>query len=96
MRGRVPISHRVRFSRTGRFWLIVGVLSSLATFARVNKYGFIETPYRKIVDGKVTNEVVYLSAMEEQKHTVAQANADLNPDGSFIDELISARSKGTA
>ncbi len=72
----------------------IGLINSLATFARVNKYGFIETPYRKIIDGKVTDEVVYLSAMEEQKHTVAQANADLNPDGSFIDELISAREAG--
>ncbi|MBU0864876.1 MAG: DNA-directed RNA polymerase subunit beta, partial [Alphaproteobacteria bacterium] len=72
----------------------IGLINSLATFARVNKYGFIETPYRKIVDGKVTNEVVYLSAMEEQKHMVAQANADLNEDGSFIDELISAREAG--
>ncbi|WP_283418264.1 DNA-directed RNA polymerase subunit beta [Sphingopyxis sp. Geo48] len=72
----------------------IGLINSLATFARVNKYGFIETPYRKIIDGKVTNEVVYLSAMEESKHTVAQANADLNPDGSFIDELISAREAG--
>ncbi|MDZ3832577.1 MAG: DNA-directed RNA polymerase subunit beta [Sphingopyxis sp.] len=72
----------------------IGLINSLATFARVNKYGFIETPYRRIIDGKVTNEVVYLSAMEESKHTVAQANADLNPDGSFIDELISAREAG--
>ncbi|WP_188236854.1 DNA-directed RNA polymerase subunit beta [Sphingopyxis sp. LK2115] len=72
----------------------IGLINSLATFARVNKYGFIETPYRRVVDGKVTNEVVYLSAMEESKHTVAQANADLNPDGSFIDELISAREAG--
>ncbi|AMG75427.1 DNA-directed RNA polymerase subunit beta [Sphingopyxis granuli] len=72
----------------------IGLINSLATFARVNKYGFIETPYRRIVDGKVTNEVVYLSAMEESKHTVAQANADLNPDGSFAEELISAREAG--
>ncbi len=72
----------------------IGLINSLATFARVNKYGFIETPYRKIIDGKVTTDVVYLSAMEEQKHTVAQANADLNDDGSFIDELISAREAG--
>jgi DNA-directed RNA polymerase subunit beta len=72
----------------------IGLINSLATFARVNKYGFIETPYRRVVDGKVTSEVVYLSAMEEQKHTVAQANADLNPDGSFVDELISARESG--
>ncbi|MFX7866193.1 hypothetical protein ABTK37_19560, partial [Acinetobacter baumannii] len=60
----------------------------------VNKYGFIETPYRKVVDGKVTDEVVYLSAMEEQKHTIAQANAELNPDRSFAEELISAREAG--
>jgi DNA-directed RNA polymerase subunit beta len=53
----------------------IGLINSLATFARVNKYGFIETPYRKVVDGKVTDEVVYLSAMEEAKHTIAQANA---------------------
>ena len=72
----------------------IGLINSLATFARVNKYGFIETPYRRVVDGKVTSEVVYLSAMEEQKHTVAQANADLNPDGSFAEELISAREGG--
>jgi DNA-directed RNA polymerase subunit beta len=72
----------------------IGLINSLATFARVNKYGFIETPYRRVVDGKVTSEVVYLSAMEEQKHTVAQANADLNEDGSFVDELISARESG--
>jgi DNA-directed RNA polymerase subunit beta len=72
----------------------IGLINSLATFARVNKYGFIETPYRRVVDGKVTNEVVYLSAMEESKHTVAQANADLNPDGSFAEELISAREAG--
>ncbi|QIG79764.1 DNA-directed RNA polymerase subunit beta [Stakelama tenebrarum] len=72
----------------------IGLINSLATFSRVNKYGFIETPYRKIIDGKVTNEVVYLSAMEEQKHTVAQASADLNEDGSFADDLVSARQGG--
>ncbi|WOE75929.1 DNA-directed RNA polymerase subunit beta [Alterisphingorhabdus coralli] len=72
----------------------IGLINSLASFSRVNKYGFIETPYRKVVDGKVTSEVVYLSAMEEQKHTVAQANADLNDDGSFADEFVSAREAG--
>jgi len=56
----------------------IGLINSLSTFARVNEYGFIETPYRKVVDGKVTGEVVYLSAMEEQKHTVAQASAELD------------------
>ena len=72
----------------------IGLINSLSTFARVNKYGFIETPYRKIIDGKVTGDVVYLSAMEEQKHTVAQASAGLNEDGSFAEELVSARQAG--
>ncbi len=53
----------------------IGLINSLATFARVNKYGFIETPYRKVVDGMVTDEVQYMSATEEMRHTVAQANA---------------------
>ncbi|MEM7463425.1 MAG: DNA-directed RNA polymerase subunit beta [Pseudomonadota bacterium] len=72
----------------------IGLINSLATFARVNKYGFIESPYRKIVDGKVTDEVVYLSAMEEARYTVAQANADLNDDGSFASEFVVCRHAG--
>ncbi len=72
----------------------IGLINSLATFSRVNKYGFIETPYRKIIDGKVTNEVVYLSAMEEQKHTIAQASAELDENGGFVDDLVSARQAG--
>ena len=72
----------------------IGLINSLSTFARVNKYGFIETPYRKVIDGKVTSDVTYLSAMEEQKHTVAQASALLNADGSFGEELVSARQNG--
>ena len=72
----------------------IGLINSLASFSRVNKYGFIETPYRKVEDGKVTDKVVYLSAMEEQKHTVAQANADLNDDGSFVEEIVSSRQAG--
>ena len=72
----------------------IGLINSLSTFARVNKYGFIETPYRKVVDGKVTGDVIYLSAMEEQKHAVAQASAETNPDGSFVEELVSAREGG--
>ncbi|WP_265564026.1 DNA-directed RNA polymerase subunit beta [Sphingomicrobium arenosum] len=72
----------------------IGLINSLASFSRVNKYGFIETPYRKVVDNKVTDEVVYLSAMEEQKHTIAQANADLNDDGSFVEEIVSSRQAG--
>lgn len=69
----------------------IGLINSLATFARVNKYGFIESPYRKIIDGKVTREVVYLSAMEESKHYVAQANSSLTDDGQFADEFVVCR-----
>jgi DNA-directed RNA polymerase subunit beta len=72
----------------------IGLINSLATYARVNKYGFIETPYRKVVNGKVTNEVVYLSAIEESKHHIAQANVALTKDGRFADELVQARSHG--
>ncbi len=72
----------------------IGLINSLASFARVNKYGFIETPYRKVVDGKVTDEVVYLSATEEMRHTVAQANARMNEDGTFQNELVSTRKSG--
>ncbi|HEY9580744.1 MAG TPA: DNA-directed RNA polymerase subunit beta [Rhizorhapis sp.] len=72
----------------------IGLINSLASFSRVNKYGFIETPYRKVVDNKVTDEVVYLSAMEEAKHTIAQANAELTADGSFVEEIVSSRQAG--
>jgi DNA-directed RNA polymerase subunit beta len=72
----------------------IGLINSLASFSRVNKYGFIETPYRKVVDKKVTDEVVYLSAMEEAKHTIAQANAELNKDKTFGEEIVSARRNG--
>ncbi|MGE0666395.1 MAG: DNA-directed RNA polymerase subunit beta [Sphingomonadales bacterium] len=72
----------------------IGLINSLATFARVNKYGFIESPYRKITDGKVTDEVVYLSAMEEGKFTIAQANAELDNDGRFTSDLVSCREAG--
>jgi DNA-directed RNA polymerase subunit beta len=72
----------------------IGLINSLASFSRVNKYGFIETPYRKVVDRKVTNEVVYLSAMEEAKHTIAQANAELETKGGFVDEIVSSRRNG--
>jgi len=72
----------------------IGLINSLATFARVNKYGFIESPYRKIVDGKLTNDVVYLSAMEEAKHYVAQANAELDKNGHFVDEFVICRHAG--
>ncbi|MCE7028595.1 DNA-directed RNA polymerase subunit beta [Jiella avicenniae] len=72
----------------------IGLINSLATFARVNKYGFIESPYRKVVDGKVTSEVVYLSAMEESKHHVAQANAVLTDDMTFQNEFVVCRHSG--
>jgi DNA-directed RNA polymerase subunit beta len=72
----------------------IGLINSLATFARVNKYGFIESPYRKVKDGKVTDEVVYLSAMEEQKHNVAQADTPINAEGGISGDLIVCRHAG--
>ncbi len=72
----------------------IGLINSLATFARVNKYGFIETPYRMIKDGRVTNEVVYMSAMQEGRYTIAQANAELDAKGMFVDDLVSCRKGG--
>src|SRR5512137_576332 len=72
----------------------IGLINSLATFARVNKYGFIESPYRKVVDGRVTEDVVYLSAMEESKYTVAQANAPLDENFAFVNELVLCRHAG--
>ncbi|MGA0617694.1 DNA-directed RNA polymerase subunit beta [Paracoccus sp. KR1-242] len=72
----------------------IGLINSLATFARVNKYGFIETPYRKVIEGHVTDDVVYMSATEEMRHTVAQANATLDENGKFVDELVSTRQAG--
>ncbi|MEP9368868.1 DNA-directed RNA polymerase subunit beta [Xanthobacter sp. VNH20] len=72
----------------------IGLINSLATFARVNKYGFIEAPYRRVNDGHVTDEVVYLSAMEEGKYHVAQANIPLDKDGRFEEDLIVCRHAG--
>src|SRR5207344_2260083 len=72
----------------------IGLINSLATFARVNKYGFIESPYRRVRDGKATSEVVYLSAMEEQKHSVAQADAKMDKDGRLLDDLVVCRQAG--
>ena len=72
----------------------IGLINSLATYARVNKYGFIETPYRVVTDGHVTDEVHYMSATEEMRHTVAQANATLDENGNFINELVSTRQSG--
>ncbi|HEX2336669.1 MAG TPA: DNA-directed RNA polymerase subunit beta [Hyphomicrobiaceae bacterium] len=72
----------------------IGLINSLATFARVNKYGFIESPYRKVEKGKVTDEVIYLSAMEEARHHVAQANAEIDPKGKLTGDLITCRYQG--
>src|SRR5947207_1797942 len=72
----------------------IGLINSLATFARVNKYGFVETPYRKVKDGRVTDEVVYLSAMEEGRYHVAQANVALDNRGRFTDDLVVCRHAG--
>jgi DNA-directed RNA polymerase subunit beta len=72
----------------------IGLINSLATYARVNKYGFIESPYRKVHNKHVTDEVVYLSAMEEAKYTIAQANAKIDSRGRITDELVSCRKGG--
>ena len=72
----------------------IGLINSLATYAQVNKYGFIESPYRRVENGVVSSEVIYLSAMEEAKYTVAQANAALNDDGTFANDLVSCRQAG--
>jgi DNA-directed RNA polymerase subunit beta len=72
----------------------IGLINSLATYARVNKYGFVETPYRKVKDGRVTDEVQYLSAMEEGRYTVAQANAPIDNRGRFTEDMIVCRHAG--
>ncbi|MGD9740707.1 MAG: DNA-directed RNA polymerase subunit beta, partial [Bauldia sp.] len=72
----------------------IGLINSLATFARVNKYGFIESPYRQVVDGKVTDKVIYLSAMEESKYSIAQANAVLDKHNKLTEDLIVCRAQG--
>jgi DNA-directed RNA polymerase subunit beta len=72
----------------------IGLINSMATYAQVNKYGFIETPYRKVTNGKVTDEVVYMSAIKEGKYTVAQANAPLKKDHSFEEDLVPSRKAG--
>ena len=72
----------------------IGLINSLATFARINQYGFIESPYRKVENGVVTDEVVYMSAMEEGRYAVAQANLPLDENNRFVDELVSCRKAG--
>ncbi len=71
----------------------IGLIGSLATYARVNEFGFIETPYRKVVKGRVTNEIVYLTADEEEKYTIAQANAPVDKRGRFENPHVLCRTK---
>ena len=72
----------------------IGLIASLSTYARVNEFGFIETPYREVRDGKVTDRIHYLSALEEEDHVIAQANASLDDEGGFTQDLVSARKAG--
>jgi len=72
----------------------IGLINSLALYARLNEYGFIETPYRRVRDGKVTMDIDYLSAIEEGKYVIAQANAVLDNEGRLTGALVSAREKG--
>ena len=88
----------VHFSHYGRMCPIetpegpnIGLIGGLSTYARVNEFGFIESPYRKVVNGKVTAEIVYMAADEEENYVVAQANTPINPDGSFKDERVLVR-----
>jgi DNA-directed RNA polymerase subunit beta len=88
----------VHYSHYGRMCPIetpegpnIGLISSLTTFARVNELGFVETPYRKVVNHKVTNEIVWLDALEEEESKIAQANAPLNDDHSFANEFVLSR-----
>ena len=72
----------------------IGLINSLSVYARTNDYGFLETPYRRVIDGKVTEEIDYLSAIEEGRYVIAQANADLDKDGNLIGDLVTCREKG--
>jgi DNA-directed RNA polymerase subunit beta len=69
----------------------IGLINSLSVYARTNEYGFLETPYRKVKNGKVTDDVEYLSAIEEGQYVIAQANAELDPKGHLVEELVSVR-----
>ncbi|MBE3014405.1 DNA-directed RNA polymerase subunit beta, partial [Microbispora sp. NEAU-D428] len=72
----------------------IGLIGSLSSYGRVNSFGFVETPYRRVVDGRVTDEIDYLTADEEDRHVVAQANTALNADGTFAETRVLARRKG--
>ncbi len=93
----------VHFSHYGRMCPIetpegpnIGLIGALSTYARVNPFGFIESPYRKVVDGKVTDEIVYLAADEEEEYVVAQANTPLDDEGNFTDERVLVRRSPTS
>jgi DNA-directed RNA polymerase subunit beta len=88
----------VHFSHYGRMCPIetpegpnIGLIGALATYARVNEFGFIETPYRRVTNGRVTDEIVYMAADEEEEYVIAQANAPLNPDGTFKEPRVLVR-----
>src|SRR5699024_6678780 len=72
----------------------IGLIGSLASYARINPFGFIETPYRKVVDGVVSDETVYLTADDELDYTIAQANAPLDDSSKFVEDMVLARPKG--
>ncbi|TFH23228.1 MAG: DNA-directed RNA polymerase subunit beta, partial [Myxococcales bacterium] len=72
----------------------IGLISSLSAYARINDFGFVETPYRKVTNGRVTDDIIYFTALKEEEHTIAQANAPLDADGKFVNELVAARKKG--
>ena len=72
----------------------IGLIASLSTYARVNRFGFIETPYRKVENGRVTDEIEFLSAIEEDRYVIAQANAEVTDTGDFLRDVISARKGG--
>jgi len=72
----------------------IGLINSMALYARLNEYGFLETPYRKIIDGKVSDQIDYLSAIEESRYVIAQANAALDESGAFLDDLVACRQAG--
>ncbi|HKS05657.1 MAG TPA: DNA-directed RNA polymerase subunit beta [Gemmatimonadaceae bacterium] len=91
----------VHYSQYGRMCPIetpegpnIGLITSLACYARVNDLGFVETPYRVIKNGRVTGELAWLDANREENATIAQANSKLNPDGTFVDEMVLCRDKG--
>lgn len=72
----------------------IGLINSLSVYARTNAYGFLETPYRRVVNGQVTSEIEYLSAIEEGRYVIAQANAVLDEQGNLVDDLVTCREKG--